>query len=204
MKKYFNKGIAILAILVFISLSSVSVSSAIPILGITPDNKTVTAGDIFTLDVTVTDITDLGSFVFDLKFDPSILSVSSIHEGSFLPGAGFTTFNPGTFGSGEVGLISGDLLFGGASGSGVLASITFDALAVGTSSIILASAVLEDSDFPVSAIPFDLNPGFVEVLSPGTPPSPTPTPAPVPEPATMVLFGSGLLALIVRKMKASK
>ncbi len=202
MKKYFSKAIFISVIVILGGIFNPLISHALPILGVTPDSKTVTLGDSFTLDITITDVTDLASFVFDVKFDSAILSVSSVTRGDFFPSGG-STFNPGSFASGEVSLISGDLLgFGpGVNGTGVLASIAFDSLVVGTSSIVLESAALEGSGFPVSSIPFDLRHGFVEVLASS---GPSPSPAPVPEPASVVLLGSGLLALIVMKRKVIK
>ena len=54
--------------------------------------------------------------------------------------------------------------------------------------------------FALAAIPLAFIPGGEDFTPPGSPPPPTPTPpgTPVPEPATLLLFGSGLLALGAR------
>lgn len=53
--------------------------------------------------------------------------------------------------------------------------------------------------FALAAIPLAFIPGGEDFTPPGSPPpTPPPPPTPVPEPATLLLFGSGLLALGAR------
>src|SRR5689334_23472304 len=55
----------------------------------------VPQGNNFTVDVNISGVTDLYDFQVDLFFDPTILQVTNITEGAFLPGSGATFFFPG-------------------------------------------------------------------------------------------------------------
>ena len=61
-------------------------------LSIEPAANAFSVGDNFSLDIKVTDVTDLYSFQFDIGFSPSILSATSITEGAFLSSSGESTF----------------------------------------------------------------------------------------------------------------
>jgi general secretion pathway protein D len=124
--------------------------SAAPILSIEPPSLSVQLGKSFSLDVRISGVADLFAFQFDLAFNPLILSAGSITEGPFLPTGGATAFVAGTI-SNTMGAITAtaDTLIGaipGVNGSGVLASVDFQALNVGISPITLSSAILLDSD----------------------------------------------------------
>jgi von Willebrand factor A domain-containing protein 7 len=139
---------------------------------------TVTPGETFSVDASVTGIQDLYAFQFDWSFDPSLLAVDSVTEGTFLPSAGATFFLPGFFDSlgGSVDETA-DALLGaipGVTGSGVLASATFTAIAAGTVAITLPNQILLDSN---------LNPI-------------TPTTVITPEPSSVILLLLGLLLLL--------
>jgi len=106
-------------------------------------------GDLFSVDVGVSNISDLYAFQFDLTFDPAIISATAISEGAFLPSSGATFFFPGTIDNiGGAITFNADTLLGavsGASGSGVLATIQFSALGPGSSPIGLSNVILLDS-----------------------------------------------------------
>jgi len=104
----------------------------------------------FTIDIDISDVTDLASWEMKLRFDNEILTTDStvIVEGGFLQSAGSTNFY------GEVGpsldyVIIGCVLAvaGGASGSGTLASVTFTVLDTGSCSLHLYDSSLYDSAF---------------------------------------------------------
>ncbi len=164
-----------------------SVAFAVPILSIDPPTTIVGPGETFSLDVAIRDVTDLYAFQFDLGFDPAILAATSVNEGPFLPSGGLTSFIPGTINN-TAGSITFtlDTLLGpvpGVTGSGILASATFDALSFGTSHLSLTNVLFFDSGF--SVISFTTQDGLVSV---------------VPEPATLILLGSGLArAAVMRK-----
>lgn len=123
---------------------------------------------IFTLPVSIADVSDLYAFQFDLSFDPTILQLLSISEGSFLPAAGSTIFIPGTIDNiGGTATGNADTLVGdipGASGGGDLVDFTFEAINTGTSSVSLSNGILLDSGF--NFIPFTTVDGSVTVAFP--------------------------------------
>jgi adhesin HecA-like repeat protein len=133
--------------------------SAAPILSIEPPSLVVQLGKSFTLDVRISGVADLFAFQFDLAFNPLILTAESVDEGPFLPSGGTTAFIAGTVDN-MAGTITGtaDTLIGavpGVDGSGVLASVDFEALSVGTSPITLSDVIMLDSglnDIPVSIV----------------------------------------------------
>src|ERR1039457_6242576 len=135
---------------------------------------------IFTLPVSIADASDVYAFQFDLAFDPTILQLLSISEGSFLPSAGSTIFIPGTIDNiGGNAISNADTLVGdipGVSGDGDLVDFTFQAISPGATSLALSNGLLFDSNF--NDIPFTTVDGSVTVTS-----------APVPEPAGLSWIG---------------
>jgi general secretion pathway protein D len=141
---------------------------------------------MFAVDVNVANVSDLFAFGFDIGFTPGTLSAVSVTEGSFLPGGGSTFFLPGTIDN-TLGTISfnADTLIGsipGVSGNGTLAILDFTALSAGTSPISILNASLLDST--LSPISFTSLNGGANVGAQA-----------VPEPSTLILLGSGLLAI---------
>jgi Cohesin domain/PEP-CTERM motif len=162
------------------------------------DSLVVNQGDVLTLGIRVTDITDLFTFGFDLAFDPTVLQATSIVEGDFLSSAintqdGGTFFGPGAISEGLVSFTLGSL-FGptqlGASGSGALAFITFQALTGGSTSLSLLNVFLLDSTGTGVEIPADILSGLVTVA-----------PTSVPEPSTLGLLGIGLAVLARKRLR---
>jgi adhesin HecA-like repeat protein len=171
-----------------------SVVSASPILSIVPATQTVAAGSSVTLDVNISDVTDLFAFQFDLSFAPSVLSANSIAEGPFLPSGGTTFFLPGTIDNTN-GTISAtaDSLIGaisGVSGSGSLAEFTFTAIAAGTTSIDLSNVTLLDSSFDL--IDASLQSGTVVV---------TANTGVTPEPNSLALMFLGMICLTLKFLR---
>jgi len=122
---------------------------ALPTLSIQPANTLATQGNGFSLDVSITDVTDLFAYQFDIAFDPAVLEAQSTTEGSLLPTGGSTFFIPGTIDNTK-GLISftADSLIGaisGVNGTGVLAQLEFSAIGAGTSPVNLSNVILQDS-----------------------------------------------------------
>jgi len=186
--------IAALAAGTLLALVCSSVTSASPILSIVPVTQTVSTGSSATLDVNISDVTDLYGFQFDLSFAPSILSANGTTEGPFLPSGGTTFFVPGTIDNTN-GTISttADTLIGaisGVNGGGTLAFVTFTALAAGTSSIDLSNVLLIDSGF--NPIDTSLESGSVIVTS-GASAS--------PEPTTFVLMLTGMSILAFKFLR---
>jgi general secretion pathway protein D len=133
-----------------------------------------TVGQTLLVPISVDQGGDLYAFQFDLAFDPSILQLESIQEGSLLPSVGSTAFSPGTIDNiSGTATFNADSLLGptpGASSGGDLADFLFLGIGPGTSALTLSNVVLLDS--ALSDISFTTSEGSVAV-----------TPAKVPEPS---------------------
>jgi general secretion pathway protein D len=96
---------------------------------INPGSSTTTIAGTVDITVRVEDADDLYAYQFDLSFDPTVLSATSVGEGAFLPSGGSTFFLPGTIDNvaGTVTLTAGSLqgAVPGVTGSGVLALLQF-------------------------------------------------------------------------------
>jgi|SRR5271167_1453589 len=171
-----------------------SFADGIPTLSVAPSPSTVSAGNSINLDVTISAVTDLYAFQFDLSFDPGTVSAASITEGSFLPGGGATFFLPGTIDNvGGTIASTADSLVGaipGVNGSGTLAVLTLTGLAPGISSIDFSNVFLLDSN--LNGINAVLQSGSVAV-TPGT--------VPTPEPNSLVLLIAGLGTVFLLRRK---
>jgi hypothetical protein len=113
-------------------------------------SPTVNSGQSFSLDVTISGVSDLADYQFNVGYQPTILKVLSVQEGPFLATAGPTLFIPGTISnsSGQV-LSIADGIQGngaGASGSGTLVRVDFMATGTGMSSLTLFDVTLLDSN----------------------------------------------------------
>jgi len=125
----------------------------------------------FTLPVSIAGASDVYAFQFDLDFNPAILQLLSISEGSFLPVAGSTIFVPGAIDNiAGTATSTADSLVGnipGATGNGDLVDFTFLAINPGTSSLVLSNGILLDSSF--NEIPFTTVDGSALVYTPESP-----------------------------------
>jgi hypothetical protein len=156
---------------------------------------TVAVGDVFTISIAVSDAADLTSWQLDLSFDPAVVAAGAVTEGPFLAGFGATLFTAGVVDSttGLVSLVADAFvdLPPDPSGSGILATIEFTALAVGVSPLTLSSVFLNLVDEG-----FDIANGQITVLDAGdgTGGGGGGT---VPAPATLALLatGTGMLGL---------
>src|ERR1700730_8096691 len=138
---------------------------------VTAGSATVHVGDVFTIPISIANTTDLFAWQFDLSFKPSIVHALAVTEGPFMSSFGTTLFTPGVIdnGSGLISLVADFFvdLPPDPSGSGVLANIQFQALAVGVSPLTLSNVFLNLLD--VSSETFDVVNGRVTVV-PGPPP----------------------------------
>ncbi len=134
-----KKAILSLRSLTLIILLLVSSTSAwAESLTVNPLSQNVLLGDLISVDINISDATDLYGWQFSLGYDDTILSLLSVTSGSFLDTAGSTFWwAPDTSTSGEI-LNGSELLLGdisGADGSGTLMTLNFDTIGAGTSFI---------------------------------------------------------------------
>lgn len=160
--------------IVVVGLVLIPLTSQAALISITPSLSTVGVGDTFSVNVHATQASDLGSWQFDLKYNPLLLQAQSVTEGS----PGFTLLSEG-FIDQSGGLISGTAGFFSdlppAPSEGELAIVHFKALGLGISPLELQNLFL-NTDPNVTATN-----GSVSV---------------VPLPGTAILMGAGGLLLL--------
>lgn len=144
-------------------------------------------GSTVTYNIAIDDITDLYSYQFSINYDARYLRALNVTEGAFLGTAGSTVSGVLGMDTGLIDFVYGSLLgpTPGASGSGLLASITFEAIGAGTSALSFADVIFLDSVGDDIAGLTALSGQGVVLADPGGP-------VDVPEPASVLLFGAGL------------
>jgi len=132
-----------------------------------PEKKAYIADGQFTVDIVVNDVDNLGQFEFVVDFDPAVIAFVSFAEGPFLSSTGRTViclpYDLGP-GSKQYGCSSGGAE-AGPDGSGVLATISFSPIAVGTSAVDLHDVGLYDATPDVNPIPAAAQDGQVTVAT---------------------------------------
>jgi hypothetical protein len=171
------------------ALLPASVSHALPILSIDVDpaaggiqaSRTVTVGSTFMVNVRIDDVTGLYAYDIDVDHNSAVLTATNALEGPFLAAGGATFFHAPTPADpvNAVATLLGAVP--GVSGSGVLYSIQYSALAVGSSLLDFTSLDLLDDQF--NPIQPELAAGSINVV------------AQIPEPSTLLMLGVGFAGL---------
>ena len=142
-------------------------------------------GQPFTVSVFASDFTDLYAYEFDLDFNPVLFQGEQAVEGPFLATAGSTLFDGGSVENtnGVISFVFDTLIAPGpgASGAGLLATITFLASDTTSGSGIFS---LEN------VLTLDSNQNVIDVQT-----APLAVTVTVPEPESLLLLFTGLLAL---------
>lgn len=115
-----------------------------------PSMSEAKVGEAFVVSVDISDVTDLRAWEFRLSWDPSILDILSVTEGSFLKeqsplGTFFISLLDQTEGYVQVACISLGLV-PGANGSGTLATVAFWGESVGETILGLSDTTLINSE----------------------------------------------------------
>lgn len=130
-------------------------------LEVDPRISVVAPGEAFSIDITVTNVTDLYAFQINMTFDPAVLNCTNVDEGPFLGTAGSTWWQDVTINNYDGWVFFGDSLFpappDGATGSGDLAMVTFNVVAEGESSMsfVSSSTKLRTLDEEGVTVPID-------------------------------------------------
>jgi len=143
----------------------------------------VASATSFQVDIVIAGVeavAPLNGFEFDLNFDPGILVATNIADGGILLAPVFTVQE--TAGVMTVEFAEITLLPAGASGDGVLATITFDVIGLGVTALDLDAVVLS-APFGVEILATALNDGSIRS---------------VPEPSASLAIGVGALMILQR------
>lgn len=161
---------ATLLCILFFSLLPLQVSSSSTILKTDPQDSYVAVGQICSINVSIIDVVNLTGWQFKLYFKNSVLNCTEVSEGPFLSTSGSTVFlsNINNAFNSTYGVISVACSLKGAnisaSGSGVLATVTFDATGEANSPLDLEETLLVDEKFPPHSIPHLIIDGTVHVI----------------------------------------
>jgi len=109
----------------------------------------VLSGSSCTIGAVARNVVDLGGFQYTLRFNPAVVRVEGATLGSFLSSTGRSASAVGPVIDNQAGTVTfGGFSFGaaaGPSGTGTLASITFRALAVGSTALTFEGVQLTDT-----------------------------------------------------------
>ncbi len=150
-KRYVLVPITLILLMLIIPIFKISAASTT--IAINPTNSYVTIGKTFSVDVNVTDVAYLTSWQFTVYFNNTVLNCTGVTEGSFLKSGGGTYFGENinnNYSSTQGSVQAYATLFGNTyvNGSGVLATITFNATVVGNSLLHLTDTKLGDQNIP--------------------------------------------------------
>jgi len=135
-----------------------------------PSSLGVGLGLTFTVDIGVANATDLFCWQVDLYYQNTILTCTRATEGPFLKALGSTIWvvdNNINYNSTHGVISFGSSLIGetpGATGNGILATLSFETLTLGTTTLDIANAIVLNRN--LLDMPFTVVDGFVEVRTP--------------------------------------
>jgi hypothetical protein len=159
---------------------SATAAAAAPAVAVAPATTSVLPGESFSVTVAVSDVTDAYAFQFDVTYDPTLLKLTSVANGGFLPDARFSGGITNADGSVTFvyNLLTGPVA--GVSGGGTLTTLTFETFAdrFGSSPIHVGNVVFVDSkgvDIAGTTVT-DGSASYSDVVAPTTTASAAPAP----------------------------
>ncbi|MGR3318153.1 MAG: cohesin domain-containing protein [Candidatus Anammoxibacter sp.] len=168
MKRIFTGCFVILLAVIF----NIAPAGAEPIVSLDVGSTDgLVVGDSLTVDIRIDGVADSGTvlgFEFDLDFDTTVFSAVSVVDGGFLTQPVFAVEND--ISGSDVNFAEATLGVSSATGSGVLATVTFEILSTGPGGVLDVTG-------------FDLNDVIVSTTEPtNATPTPEITPTPTAEP----------------------
>lgn len=158
------------------------------ILSLPAPQGAIHAGDTFNISLMIDTLPQTRGIQFGLNFDPTVLRLNSVSEGAFYSSwaaanGAMTFYIPGSINNdtGVLNVMAISILGGngGPTGSGVVATLNFTALADGVSALTPTSVQVSDSSQNSQLLPVTLVPGQI-VVGAGAGDTPTPTQTPTP------------------------
>ena len=132
-----------------INCSNASETALISVESATQQFPSAHLGDTIHLNIDVSNVQNLWSWdIANLRFNPNFLNLTQVSEGPFLKAAGLTLFiwtstSTNAISKGDIPDISDTLLeYTSASGNGVIATLTFRVISLGTSQIVFNQTTL--------------------------------------------------------------
>ena len=139
----------LVVVLAYVILSSPPSST---VLSVEPQTAQGTTGQNFTINVSISDVTDLYSWQIELSWNPSLLNVTNIMEGPLLKSSGNSTFFSPVINNAEgnlsvlcTRLYSFGSSVTGVSGNGTLMTVQFEVIRSGACDLNLYDTQLLDS-----------------------------------------------------------
>ena len=133
-----------------------SAQSGSAVVFVDPSSVTCGVGNYFSIDIKIVNVSDLYGWEFKFGWNASLLSESSVTEGSFLNSTGPTFFTYYLNTTNEHLVVDCNLLGSdtpGVNGTGILATITFRVKANGACDLSLYDTTLEDPNYlPISHV----------------------------------------------------
>lgn len=131
----------------FVSNENISGLASVSLL---PSSKSLTTGTQLQVDVVVNDVVNISGVQVSVGYNPKVHRFVNVSEGGFLQTQGGQTMSfPTLLNTSQPGLVKDIVIVrmnGGATGSGVIASLYFDSIATGTSAFTIPSILLVDTE----------------------------------------------------------
>ena len=115
-------------------------------------------GPVYTVPLTITNVQQIGTVTVTVTYDPKVLKAQAVNQGTFMAQGGITTtFVPKIdAAAGRIDIpISRPSPASGASGTGLLAAVSFQAIGPGSTSIAVSAVALtaDGKPVPVQGVP---------------------------------------------------